>query len=92
MAAAVPFFAGLPAASFLAARRLSSEGQRWWFACSVTSGCLSLIGATLALAGFGGNPRLVRRAGTFQRIAIVGGLGWLSAFSTLLLVGPVGGR
>jgi len=45
----------------------------------------TLVAITLAGAGFGGHDRLARRAGTFQRVAIIAGLGWMSRFSLDLM-------
>jgi hypothetical protein len=46
---------------------------------------VALVGITLAGAGFSGHHQLARRAGTFQRVAIIAGLGWMSRFSLHLM-------
>ena len=81
VASAVPFFVGLPAACVIGAFRFAAEDKRKWVAPSVTAGVVSIVAATLAGAGFAGNERLTARAGTFQRVAVVTGLGWLSLFT-----------
>ncbi len=40
---------------------------------------------TLAAAGFGQSPRLVRFGGLFQRVSIITGVAWLSAVSARAL-------
>jgi hypothetical protein len=79
VASAVPVFVGLPAACLVTARwmPLSARGR----ATSVVAGVLSLVAATQAGKGFGGDARLSGWAGLYQRLALVTGLGWLAAFS-----------
>jgi hypothetical protein len=79
VASAVPVFVGLPAACLVTARwtPLSARGRT----ASAVAGILSLAAATLAGRGFGGDERLSAWAGLFQRLALVVGLGWLTAFS-----------
>lgn len=88
VASAVPFFVGLPVACLLGAYRFAAEDRRALTVLSLNTGILSMAAATLAGAGFGGKESIAARAGTFQRVAIVAGLGWLSLFAgTLLTVG-----
>jgi Protein of unknown function (DUF998) len=84
IAFSVPVFLGLPLACILGASRFRANGHT---ACGRTSTataivCLSAI--TLAGSGFSENNGLTQNAGLFQRIAIAGGLGWLSLFAAWL--------
>jgi hypothetical protein len=85
VASSVPVFLGLPMACHLGARRFSSERSMVWSGYSAGSGMVTLVAITMAGAGFAGHDRLAHRAGTFQRIAIIAGLGWMSRFSLHLM-------
>jgi hypothetical protein len=85
VAFAVPVFLGLPTACHVGARRFASERNRLWSGYSAGSGMVTLVAISLAGAGFAGHDRLAHRAGTFQRIAIIAGLGWTSRFSLHLM-------
>lgn len=85
-ASAVPFFVGLPTACVISAFRFADEGRGALAGVSVNAGVLSIAAATLAGAGFAGKPPWDARAGTYQRIAIAAGFGWLSLFVAMLLV------
>jgi len=83
--AAIPVFAGLPAAAASASWRSFRIGQRGWgLYCAGTA---ITMGAAMALAGagFGQSPRLVRLGGLFQRASIVTGFAWLTALSARAL-------
>ncbi len=84
IAFSVPFFVGLPVACFIAARRFGGERRSAWARYSMVSGVMAMATSTLAGAGFAGPGRLASRAGTWQRISIVTGLGWMSLFATHL--------
>jgi hypothetical protein len=90
IAFAVPVFLGLPTACHLGARRFGSERKGLWSGYSTASGMVTLVAITLAGAGFAGQDRLAHRAGTFQRIAIMAGLGWTSRFSLHLMASTAG--
>jgi Protein of unknown function (DUF998) len=79
--AAVPVFAGLPAAAFICAWRSARIHQRGFALYSAATATTMLATTALAGAGFGQSPRLVNRAGLFQRASIMTGLGWLTAVS-----------
>jgi hypothetical protein len=83
--AAIPVFAGLPAAAAVASWRSLRTGQRRWaLYCSGTA--ITMPAATaLAAAGFSQSPRLVRFGGLFQRVSIVTGFAWLTASSARAL-------
>ena len=85
VASAVPFFVGLPVASLVGAYRFAAEDRLALTALSLSTGILSMAAATVAGAGFAGKEPIAARAGTFQRVAIVAGLGWLSLFAGTLL-------
>ncbi len=83
--AAVPVFAGLPAAALTCSWHSFRAGQRGFgLYCAATATAML---ATMALAGAGFNQsrRLVNRAGLFQRASIVTGFGWLTALSARAL-------
>jgi Protein of unknown function (DUF998) len=85
VASAVPFFVGLPTACVISAYRFAAEGRGVLAAVSVNGGVVSMAAATLAGAGFAGKQPWDARAGTYQRIAIAAGLGWLTLFVGMLL-------
>jgi hypothetical protein len=79
--AALPIFVGIPAGTLACAWRFQQCGRRGW---AVYSGATSVVMvATTGLfgAGFSQKEGLVGVAGLFQRIAIVTGLGFLTALS-----------
>ena len=84
MASAVPVFVGMPLAAALGARRLAAEGRAGWAALSVAAGVTSVAAAAATGAGMDERSPLAPRAGTFQRAAVVVGLGWISLFSRWL--------
>jgi hypothetical protein len=79
--AAVPFFAGLPAAALASSRRSRRTGQRGFARYSTGTALTMLTTAVLSGAGFGQSPGLVPVAGLLQRISIITGLTWLTARS-----------
>ncbi len=76
---AVPIFFGVPAGSFVYAWRFARSGEPVWALYSAASGVSMLASMGMAGAGFSQSPRFVRLAGLSQRVAIVAGLGWLTA-------------
>jgi Protein of unknown function (DUF998) len=83
---AVPVFSCLPFACLVGAGVFSKRGNKVWALYSTTCGVTSMAAAALAGSGFAGNDRVGEHAGTFQRIALVAGLGWLSSFSARLRI------
>lgn len=81
MASAVPVFVGMPLAAVVGARRLAADGLRGWAALSVAAGVTSIATAAATGSGMSAGSPLAARAGTFQRIAVVTGLGWISLFA-----------
>jgi Protein of unknown function (DUF998) len=77
--AAVPVFAGLPAAAFSCAWQSARSRQRGFGLYSAATATTILATTALAGAGFSQSPRLVNRAGLFQRASIMTGFGWLTA-------------
>jgi hypothetical protein len=77
--AAVPVFLGLPAAAFTSSWRSARTGHRGFALYSAATATTMLASMTLAGAGFNQSPRLVDRAGLFQRASIMTGFGWLTA-------------
>jgi hypothetical protein len=90
-ACAVPVFTGLPIACFICARRFGSIGCKGLSRLSLLSGLSSIAASTVHGWSYGKvrrdeTSRLVRHSGTFQRIALVTGLGYLSAFVSRLVL------
>lgn len=78
-------FGGLPAASFVFARRFAGWGQRGWAVYSAVTGLIFAVGFVLASLGFGQVAGLVDLAGLFQRITIIVGATWLTLLALHLL-------
>lgn len=82
VASAVPFFVGLPAACLVAGWHRDTRSMDASSVAAIDAGVVAIVAAALAGAGFsrtGG--RLYRWAGFFQRVAVVSGFAWLTAFS-----------
>jgi Protein of unknown function (DUF998) len=77
--AAVPVFAGLPAAALATGWRSWQAGQRRFALYSAGTAVTMLMAMALAGAGFGQAPRLVSLGGLFQRASIITGFAWLTA-------------
>ncbi|MFZ0668150.1 MAG: DUF998 domain-containing protein [Acidimicrobiales bacterium] len=91
VAFAVPVFTGMPIVCFIGARRFSATGFRKLSRMSLGVGVCSIAAATVSGRGFSeaGRPelsRLGRRGGTFQRVAVATGLGYVSAYLCRLLL------
>jgi Protein of unknown function (DUF998) len=90
-ACAVPVFTGLPIACFICARRFGSTGCKGLSRLALLSGLSSIAASTVHGWSYGEvrrgeTSRLVRHSGTFQRVALVTGLGYLSAFLSRLVL------
>jgi hypothetical protein len=83
--AAVPVFAGLPAAALASGRRSWRAGQHRFALYSAGTAVTMLTAVALAGAGFGQSPRLVNLGGLFQRASIITGFAWLTALSAQAL-------
>jgi hypothetical protein len=83
--AALPIFLGIPALSFVYARRFHRCGKRAWALYSAATGTSMLVTMGLAGAGFNQAPMFINLAGLFQRAAIVTGFAWLTALSARAL-------
>lgn len=83
--AAVPVFAGLPAAALASGWRSWRVGQHRFGLYSAGTAVTMLTTTALAGAGFGQSPRLVNRGGLFQRASIITGFAWLTALSARAL-------
>jgi hypothetical protein len=83
--AAVPVFAGLPAAAAATGWRSWRAGQRGFALYSAGAAVTMLTAMALAGAGFGQSPRLVSLGGLFQRASIITGFGWLTVLSARAL-------
>ncbi len=79
--AAIPVFAGLPAAALACGWRSWRAGQRGFALYSAGSAVTMLATMALAGAGFGQAPRLVNLGGLFQRASIITGFGWITVRS-----------
>ena len=86
--AAVPVFAGLPAAALASGWRSWRAGQRGFGLYSTATAVTMLSAMALAGAGFGQSPRLVSLGGLFQRASIITGFAWLTALSAQALRTP----
>jgi Protein of unknown function (DUF998) len=83
--AAVPVFAGLPAAALASGWRSWRAGQHRFGLYSAGTAVTMLTTVALAGAGFGQSPRLVSLGGLFQRASIITGFAWLTALSARAL-------
>jgi hypothetical protein len=79
--AAVPVFLGLPAAALISSWQAWRAGQRGFRAHNAGTAIIMPAAMTMAAAGFGQSPRLVRYGGLFQRASIITGMAWLTALS-----------
>jgi Protein of unknown function (DUF998) len=79
------FFAGLPAACFVAGRSFAARGDSAWAAYSVATGSAFLVAMFLTSAGFNQLDSLGELAGLLQRITVATGLTWLDLLSVRLL-------
>jgi hypothetical membrane protein len=75
----LPTFLGLPLATLLFARSFGRARHRGWAAASVACGAAMFGGFVLASAGFSQNEAYVADGGGYQRLAILAGLGWVTA-------------
>lgn len=78
-ASAIPVFLGVPVLQLLQSARYAQAGERRWAAHSALSAAVTVTGVAGSAAGFAQSPRWVPYGGLFQRVAVVGALGWLSA-------------
>jgi len=83
--AAVPVFAGLPAAALASGWRSWRAGQHRFGIYSAGTAVTMLTTMALAGAGFGQSPRLVGLAGLFQRASIITGFAWLTTLAARTL-------
>jgi hypothetical protein len=86
--AAVPVFAGLPAAALASGWRSRRAGQHRFGLYSAGTAVTMLTTMALAGAGFGQSPRLINLGGLFQRASIITGFAWLTALSAQALRPP----
>jgi len=79
--ASIPIVVGLPSAALAYARRFHRGGNRRWAVyCALTAASM-VVNFAVAAVGFGQTPRLVNRAGLFQRASIVTAFAWITALS-----------
>jgi hypothetical protein len=86
--AAVPVFAGLPAAALAGGWRSWRAGQRRFGLYGAATAVTMLSAMALAGAGFGQSARLINLGGMFQRASIITGFAWLTALSAHALRTP----
>ena len=86
--AAVPVFAGLPAAALASGWRAWRAGQHRFGMYSAGTAVTMLTTMALAGAGFAQSPRLNGLGGLFQRASIITGFAWLTALSAQALRRP----
>jgi hypothetical protein len=78
---AIPVFVGISLAGVLCASSAARRKDYRWAGFSAGSSLLMTGSFGLFGAAFGGTPRLAANGGTFQRVSIAAGFGWLSALS-----------
>jgi hypothetical protein len=83
--AALPVFAGLPAAALACGWRSWRAGQRGFGLYSAGTAATMFTTMGMAGAGFGQSPRLVNVGGLFQRASIITGFAWFTALSAQAL-------
>jgi Protein of unknown function (DUF998) len=83
--AAVPVFAGLPAAALACGWRSWRAGRHRFGLYSAGTAVTMLTSMVVAGAGFGQSPRLVNLGGLFQRASIITGFAWLTTLSAQAL-------
>jgi Protein of unknown function (DUF998) len=83
--AAVPVFAGLPAAALATGWRCWRAGRHRFGLYSAGTAVTMLSAMALAGAGFGQSPRLINLGGLFQRASIITGFAWLTTLSAQAL-------
>jgi hypothetical protein len=77
--ASLPTFLGIPIAAFCFARAFRRAGEPAWAAGSAAAGAAMVVFFVLASQGFAQNASLVGYGGLYQRVAVLFGLGWLTA-------------
>jgi hypothetical protein len=87
VASAVPVFVCMPLAAAFGARRMAADGRRGRAALSLACGITSITAAAATGATMDPDHPRAGRSGTFQRIAVVSGLGWLSLLCHWLSAG-----
>jgi hypothetical protein len=83
--AAVPVFAGLPAAALASGWRCWRAGRHRFGLYSAGTAVTMLSAMALAGAGFGQSSRLINLGGLFQRASIITGFTWLTTLSAQAL-------
>jgi hypothetical protein len=77
---AVPVFLGLPVAAVVSGVSAARSGRWVWAVYSGVAAAATVVGLVRSSGGFGHQrTQWVAQAGTWQRVAIVAGLGWASA-------------
>jgi len=77
---AVPVFLGLPVAAVVSGVAAARSGRWAWAVYSGVAAAATVVGLVRSSGGFGHQrTQWVAQAGTWQRVAIVAGLGWASA-------------
>ncbi|HEV7145543.1 MAG TPA: DUF998 domain-containing protein [Pedococcus sp.] len=77
---AVPVFLGLPVAAVVSGVAAARSGRWGWAVYSGVAAAGTVVGLVRSSGGFGHQrTQWVAQAGTWQRVAIVAGLGWASA-------------
>jgi hypothetical protein len=77
---AVPVFLGLPVAAVVSGVSAARSGRWAWAVYSGVAAAATVVGLVRSSGGFGHQrTQWVAQAGTWQRVAIVAGLGWASA-------------
>ena len=77
---AVPVFLGLPVAAVVSGVAAARSGRWAWAIYSGVAAAATVVGLVRSSGGFGHQrTQWVAQAGTWQRVAIVAGLGWASA-------------
>ncbi len=82
--ASLPVFGSLPVAALVQVRRLLARHHLVWAMVSLLGGAACVGSQLVASRGFAQAGGLVDRAGLYQRVAIVSGLGWMSLLAARL--------
>ena len=75
------FFAGLPGACLVFARRFARVGDRKWSAYSTSTAIAMIVVFVLTAIGFKQTAGFIEVAGLLQRITIIIGFTWLTLFA-----------
>jgi hypothetical protein len=82
---ALPVFIGIPTACVISATQATRQQDLRWAGWSLGAASSALIMLGLSVGAFEQHPRLARRGGLFQRVAVASCLGWLTSLAARAL-------